>query len=1439
MPLPVTSQYAPPKSWEEFESLCADLYARVWKTNLQKGGRQGQPQGGVDVYGDPDGKGYFGIQCKNKGRWPPTDLATVDIDEEVKKAKTWRPRLKKYFVATTAGNDGKAQAHVRKLSAVHKKRLFSVEVLSWDEIARELSGHQDLLRKYGYLPDLSGLLPELDAVPAKTAKLVAEQLRADGPVARDGEQSQGVIDAMERDLAGQYERAMKRSFFSETMKVDEYASVADVASQPEYARVSSALRRRIFLRAARSAAVRGTLDKADQFLQAAQALQGPDSDALARARILERRGDIDGALVLIRDENDADSLSTVLNIIARARGQAEGLKWLSAKGLTVRDLTINGIQTLASELLRQQDYEGARKLLGELTPAQLDDGPYFRVAKALANIASVLPEPDRGIAVQGLLSDAMKGTRSILDAAATSALLDVAITELTAFLPVAAALDLSDSKRLGETYLRWAELLHPHRKDAALARLREEIKDPKSARSRLSLAFAFDPDFDPQPFEQYLKSREEVGGLDDDELHAALTIRINSNDAASVAAFIARHRPRFDDKYDPPIFTVEIQALALAGDTASARLLLEENKDKVTPQGFTAFEALIAKAEGNDPVTEDLKVYEASKTVDALRNLVISLARKKDHRATAKYSEELYAQTKDPHDIARTAQAFAFLGDGSEFIRVIEAHPFLQGREPELLRHYGWELFRKGRLSDARDVTDRLARLSEDQRDLQLEIAIAIESGEWESLAKPLTAYLDDVSRHSGIDLMRAAHVAQQSGQGPMMDLLKVAIAKAGDNPHVWLGGYTLIIEEGLEEEIPESHDWLNRALVLSDNKGPVQQFALKDLVPQQVEWNKRTRDISERITRAEVPLVIAAPGLRTTIVDILLRNLVRNKGLEDARRKYAIPLFSGHRPPWKVGPAVNSLGLDISALLVLGWLRLLPKVLGAFGTVALPATILSELFEGKRRVQHIQKSRIKRARELEQAILRQKIKIARPPEKANDPLSMEVGASLAGLIRAAAESGGTVLRPAPIHRPGLEQIPADVSSELPHLSDMHALLKVLSDKGVINQKQEETAKKYFELQDKGLPGCAHPDPDKPLFIHELALVYLQYTELLDAVLKAFKDVRIDGSSEDEALAIIDNHQHVEDVLRVIDDVRATIKDANAKRKLVFGPRRADGKESGEDLTSSTLHLLSDLTTVDALVCDDRALNKENFAADAKGKRIPRVTTLDLLEELRERGAVTESEWLDARDELRKGGATIMPVQDNEIVRAAKRSGGVMSAEMRAIQESIDLARVAEVPSFPREVQWFAKTSMAAKAAVIQIWKTEPDFAVAGRHSNWAMGVLPRPEDWASRWQDGPPSGWVEAVNRVTMSSLAMPIEIADDSSATAYNEWFEQHHLEPLRSVWPEQYRAVLGQVRSFVLSAEDDDEEEKGKSNQAAEEKSGSKSKRKAKAKDHKARR
>lgn len=1402
MPLPVNSQYAPPKSWEEFEDLCADLYGLIWKDpGTQKHGRQGQPQSGVDIYGKFDGVKYNGVQCKKKSVWPPTELKIDEVDEEIAKAKTWKPGLKHFIIATTAATDKAIQEHVRLVTVAHKKRkLFSVEVASWDQITRHLTDYRALLVKYGYVQEID---------PATVKFVVAETLQQSATVAHlkpaIADPGAEVVDALERDLTTRYWRAIRRSFFPETLNADEFASVADIAQEQAYHAVSPGLRKKVLLRAARSEAVRGSADKAKELLRVAQEMKGSESDLLARARILEG-SDINGAMVLLRDKTDADSRSTFFNMLVRHRSPAEGLKWLDDQKIKISDLTINGLQTLATAHLQSGQFDKLRELLDQVTPTQFSEAPYFRFLRAMINVASILPVPDRELAISSFQMDARRGTRSILDDTTTALRLDKAIDDLSVLLPLASELELPNARRLAEAYLRWCELLHPHRRTKALAHLREEMKDPRLAKERLSLAFAFDPEFKSDAVDDYLARREKLGGFDDDDLRAALIVRIHSGDPASVAALISRHRARFEASYnDPPIFTIELQALALAGETTSARLLLIKHKDDITPDGIAQFEALIAKGEGKDAVAEDLRAYEATKTPEALRTLVGSLSAREDHRAAAKYAEELYAQSLDPRDIALVAYSYAQLGDGLQFIRIIETHPFLEDRDPEFRRHYAWELFGLGRLKEAKSRTEMLARQFPANRDLQLEIAIAIESGEWETLARPLSAFLDDTSKHSGLELIRAAHIAQQSGQGPMMDLVRAAVAKAEENPHVWLGAYTLVIEEGLEDDIPDSHLWLRKALVLSDKKGPVQQFELKELVPQQIEWDKRTRDISERITRAEVPLVIAAPGLRTTVVDILLRNIVRNSVIGDARKKYALPLFSGHRVPTHFGEQFQSLGIDVSALLVLGWLGLLPSAFEAFRKITLPATVLTELFDGRRRVQQMQKSRIKRARELEQAILRKHVKTVRPVERTSDQLSKEVGSSLAALIRTAESNDGTVLRPGPVYRPGLDQVVAVVTDALPRLSDMHTLLKVLSDNGALDQATEETARHYFDLQDHTLPGCASPDPSKPLIIDGLALVYLQYTSLLGPVLKVFKDVSIEGSSEDQALAIIEHDQHVEEVLRIIDEIRHTVRTANSAGQVSFGPRRTLGRKLRDEETPSTLHLLSDLSGLDALVCDDRALNKENFAADRQGRRIPCFTTLDILEELKIRGSIKETDWISARHKLRHGGAALVPVTTPEVVNAARRSRLALSIEMRSIQESIDLARIADVPSFPREIQWFASVSIAIKSAVVEIWKSEPDAKISSRLSNLIMNSIPRPQDWQNRWELTSPPGWVEAVDRVIMASLVTPIELTDETRARSYNVWLEKDVLDSIRAVAPERYQAIIEQIRSFILSAEE----------------------------------
>lgn len=1405
-----TSHLDPPKSWEEFEEICADLFGREWQDNqTTRYGRQGQRQNGVDIYGRPGGKRYAGVQCKGRSKWPPDTLKTSDIDKEVAKAKKFRPKLNELVIATVDPNDISIQDHVRKITGKHEQQgLFSVHVAAWPEIVRRLTQYDDLINKhYGYVSNAQ-IQQSLQSLPDLIAHAVREQLPGYNtserivPQSNNSPEDSAVADALERDLNALYENAVRRSFFPEAGSHDEYQILADRALSKQYAITSEALRRRIILRASRSASLRGLIDRARQTLSAAQRLSGPDSDAPACARLANAEGAVDKAISILRDQKDSDGRSTLLHILLSSRGAASALQWFTEEKLTIRDLTANGVHTLCFCYLDQGDIDAVRNALSNVTSDQLHEAPYLLYLRAAANLASVLTLPERELPLNGLPLEVTRA-RLALPAEIAASRLDLAIADLNALIPIVLALGLRETKGILDFYLTWCELLHPRHQSLALERLRREMTDPGVALVRLQLAFAYDPDFNPQDVASYLARREKLGGLDRSELRAMLVLQLHSSNASAIAKLIAHYRSSLEEIFPPiAIASIEIQALAKSGEITSARRLLETNRPNFEVDAISGLEAEIAKADGADPVEQDLRHYQATGTVEALRSLLISVGRKRDHRAVAKYSEELFERTNDPQDITNAAQAFANLDDGPELIRIIDAHPSIADRDADLARAYGWNLFQIGRLKDAKAVAELLGRQAPNSRDLDLELAVAIETGEWETLVDPLSAFLRSQDNYSASDLMRAAHLAQASGRGPMMELLKAAIAKKNVDAEVWLGAYTIAIEEGLESEIPEAHEWFKNALSLSGEDGPIQRFELKELLPQQKQWNERSRSISDSIARGELPLIIAATGLRTTIVDILLRNLIRNSDTFDPRKRVVLPLYSGSRRTEPCGHQ-ERLAFDMSALLVMGWLGILPLAISAFPKIVLPATILAELFEGRRRIQQMQKSRIRNATRLEGIVARGRLKLVRNDDYLSDGLSREAGKEFASLVRAAEAVDGVVLRPAPVHKPGLEQIPADVASFTKSLADMKALLGVLVERGAIDESVERTARDYFELQDSGWDTSAIPDPDRPLFVDGLALSYIQYVGLLDAILNVFPDVRIEASALDEALIIIDHQKHVAEVLDCIDTIRVTVREANAAGKVVFGPRRPYRGEAHESYSASTLHLLTNLSDADAVVCDDRALNKEQFAQDSSGRRVPTLTSLDVIEELRRRELITDDTRRSLRHRLRLAAVSLLPADVHEIANSALRSKTMKSAEFKAVEDSIDLSLFAQVPSFPHELTWLGGLSIAAKSAIFEAWKLEPNKERAASAADMILDLIPLPSSWISRWGKEPPLNWAASVRSAFTMGLAMPVELGNSDGVNAYKIWFEERVLETMRTNEPEFYEIVVTRIREIILSS------------------------------------
>jgi len=1214
-------------------------------------------------------------------------------------------------------------------------------------------------------------------------------------------------DALERDFLSRYRQAQQRSFFPEVKKQDQFQTLARQILDGNLVVLSDELRRRILLRAVRSAALKKDLPAAESYMTAAAALKGPDTDLPARARLAEARGEIDTAIQILRDGVDPDSRSTLLSIIARQRGNDAALAWLEEQNLNVYDLTDNGIITLCNFHLVMENCTRVKDILESLDEKQIEDCPYFLFFRSVVRFASILAKPEQHLALMGMQLD-IRRVRPVTPDAETAVVLNSAIQDARRLVLALMELGLQETISIAEDYIFWFELLHPELSKAALTQLASDMQKPATALKRIHFALAYLPDFDPALILKHLENRVAFGGLNEDELRAGLTILMhNHENTAPLAAFIAQHREKLDATFGKlPIRQIEIQALARAGDASGARTILNANNDEINPEEIVCLNAMISMAEGADPVTEFKRAYDETGTTETLRNLIGILTERNDHRSIGPYCEELFARTHDPMDLAFAARSYARAGDNDSFLRIAETNKAVLERDSELRRHYAWQLLSRGQLTEALVQANRLAETAT-TRDLDLEIAISIDSGDWEALAQPLRAYLQSAPNVPAIALVRAAHLAQAAGQGPLKELVEAAVARGSDDPNVLLGAYMVYVEEGLEDIKDEVRQWFRRALDLSGPDGPIRQFELKDILEKQTEWIEFTRRIQDGIARGNIPLVVAITGLRTTLVDLFLRNFTRNIGLTDARRKVAIPLYSGRRRPASFGE-VKRLALDFTALLVLGWLGILPKVLETFNELVLPSGIFRDLFEGRRRIRELQKSRLRRAERIQQSIASERIKIVRTSFARLDPMVAEVGEELAGLLRVAESTNGIVLRPAPVHKPGILNQDADVSLYTHRLADTHSLLRFLQDEGLTDQPTEEVATRYFALQDRGWPEAVCPDPSRPLFIDGLGLIYLDSVRLLDMVLAAFPQVFIHSSTADEVAALIEHDNRTLEVLQVIDGIRESVRKAQSAGKIVYGPHHSR-KPNGDDddggdkaFESSTINLMANLVQADVAVIDDRGINKEPFVLDNHGHRARVVTSLDMIEELCRRKIVSTDERRVLRHKLRCAGATLVPLDKEEIVFAALRSRGADSAEFRAMRESILLARVANLPRFPSEIPWLATTAITIKSAIMEVWVREPNHNRAAALADAIRELQTHPEDWVDQWDGQVPPGWVNAVNHVLVAGLALPVELQEEGLIQAYNRWVESSVLEPLRSRAPESYAAVVEYIRTIINS-------------------------------------
>jgi len=131
-----------PRNEQDFEDLCRDLCGVLW-AGAQLYGRRGQKQHGIDI-DCRTAEGRVGVQCKNYHQGIETSL----LDQDVEKARTLRPSMKRLIFATSAARDKVLQDHLAEIAERTDAPDFAVEIWFWDFLCRKLDDHEDLRRRW-------------------------------------------------------------------------------------------------------------------------------------------------------------------------------------------------------------------------------------------------------------------------------------------------------------------------------------------------------------------------------------------------------------------------------------------------------------------------------------------------------------------------------------------------------------------------------------------------------------------------------------------------------------------------------------------------------------------------------------------------------------------------------------------------------------------------------------------------------------------------------------------------------------------------------------------------------------------------------------------------------------------------------------------------------------------------------------------------------------------------------------------------------------------------------------------------------------------------------------------------------------------------------------------------------------------------------------------
>ena len=1102
--------------------------------------------------------------------------------------------------------------------------------------------------------------------------------------------------------------------------------------------------------------------------------------------------------------------TTALLLIAKLDGSTAALDWYTESGLQTVDLDPEGQLVLCAMLLRQSRWTQALKTASEITSTAIAAMPALNHTIAMAHLVTALPAEYK----RNLLDRMPLNVRHypLLDTPESITCRRTAMRHFFAAAGSAEQFDLPATKANEERYAIWLQLMDPETVKSGKHLLRTRLQPLASALPFMQLGIEFEILDDLSAVQRELNRQRVLNGGETAYTAAAsLSILMRMGDPAKLAAYIETRFDELNKHIEPSsLMKARLLALSAAGNVQHASAILAQLPADMLSQTDHEDLARLIPSEGHDSELTVLRLqYESRTSIQHLQTLVHYLESAEQWQELCRYARILFDEAPTATVATSLAYAYYQTNQSQLIIDLVYEEVSFLSMSPPLRLLYCWALHSTGDFREARTQLEHVPITLDDRAYRSLRRNLDISTGYWDNLPMYIQEEIEHIDNRTPTELLETARLASAIKSPSAMSLIRAAARKGTKDAEVLAACNSLATRLGNDAD-DEVSNWLSSAVDLSTADGPLKTLSSEELVTYRQNWADTRTHIHRLLAAAEIPIFLAAHRLGRGLVDDTLIRAMRNEDTDDIRDRLPVPAYC----PKGAEPAygdVQTLGVDATAVLNLAFLGILEDTIDAFDKIIISSSLLEWLFDEYSRPAIQQPSRLRHASELMKLGSSNKIDFISHHLEVPRGLIGEVGSDVASLLCEAQQNSleepvpHLVVHPAP--RP-LDDIDGSRTKALAEyqslLTSCSSIVTWLADRGQLTQTELKVARAFLEANEEPWPHPVSVTHRSHLYLSELTIMYLQHLRVLHKLPRSGVTVHALKDSLDEAHWLVSHAELFDQAVNQVEYIRSIIVSGIDSRKIRFARRTMIAESETERLVNHpSIDLVSISAGADAIVCDDRFCNKY-AAARQSPKRVPIITTLDLLDVLVRRKRLSCERQDSLRAKLRDAGFIFIPVTEDEILRflrASRCKDGVVneSAELRAIRDNLHVIRMHGwfQPAFDH--WWLDSLFRSVATALPKLWNGQVSRSCAKAYSLWMRAQF-NVRHYGHFFHGDDAFAKMRSYEADFFSSILYAAQDLPPSQLANFLAWFDEWMLEPLRWIDEDSHGAVLKGQEAWI---------------------------------------